>query len=60
MPHPNGYTPEMIKEILGTSYPKEVEESGNEKRKRIGREKRARGITKDFDSNGKYILPTYE
>ena len=45
----------MIKEMLGTSYPKEVEESGNEKRKRIGREKRARGITKDFDSNGKYI-----
>ena len=55
MSHPNGYTPEMIKELLGSSYPKEVKESGNDKRKRIGRERRARGITKDFDSNGKYI-----
>tara|TARA_B100001250_G_scaffold191203_1_gene164304 strand:- start:1326 stop:1508 length:183 start_codon:yes stop_codon:yes gene_type:complete len=60
MSHPNGYTPEMIKELLGSSYPKGVEESGNEKRKRLGREKRARGITKDFDSNGKYIYPAYE
>jgi len=60
MSHPNGYTPEMIKEILGTSWPQKVEESGNEKRKRLGREKRSRGITKDFDSNGKYIYPAYE
>jgi len=68
MSHPNGYTPEMIKEILGTSWPQKVEESGNEMRKRLGRERRAKGekvvyVTKhtgpNFDSNGKYIYPDY-
>ncbi len=37
--HPNGYTKEMIKEILGTSWPTLGDrETGNELRKRIGRE----------------------
>ena len=71
MSHPNGYTKEMIKEILGTSWPtKGNTESGNETRKRIGREIRegkrpkptypsaeSRAKLPNFDENGKYIYP---
>ena len=64
-----GYTKEMIKEILGTSWPAPPGESGNEMRKRKGREMRARGEKPyfptaesraklpNFDENGKYIYP---
>ena len=40
--HPNGYTKEMIKEILGTSWPTmpEDHETGNQMRRRKGREMR--------------------
>ena len=70
--HPNGYTKEMIKEILGTSWPtKGDRESGNEERKRKGREMRegkrpyptypsaeSRAAQPDkFDKDGKYIYP---
>ena len=70
MSHPNGYTIEMIKEILGTSWPEPTGESGNESRKRKGREIREGKIPKttypsaesraklpNFDENGKYIYP---
>ena len=72
MSHPNGYTKEMIKEILGTSWPTMPEdyETGNEMRKRIGREIRegkrpkptypsaeSRAKNPNFDENGKYIYP---
>ena len=69
MSHPNGYTKEMIKEILGSSWPDAPSESGNEVRKRKGREMRARGEKPhyptaedraklpNFDENGKYIYP---
>tara|TARA_B100000686_G_C16292035_1_gene714137 strand:+ start:145 stop:429 length:285 start_codon:yes stop_codon:yes gene_type:complete len=64
-----GYTKEMIKEILGTSWPDPPGESGNEMRKRKGREMRARGEKPhfptaesrsklpNFDENGKFIYP---
>ena len=64
-----GYTKEMIKEILGTSWPTMPEgyETGNETRKRIGREIRegkrpyptysAKKVGHQFDENGKYIYP---
>ena len=71
--HPNGYTKEMIKEILGTSWPTMGDtESGNEERKRKGREmregkrpypkypsKESRIADKSgrFDENGQYIYP---
>ena len=70
--HPNGYTKEMIREILGTSCPEwdPTHETGNEKRKRIGREIRegkrpkptfpsaeSRSKLPNFDENGKYIYP---
>ena len=69
--HPNGYTKEMIKEILGTSWPTLGDrETGNELRKRIGREIRegkrpkptypsaeSRAKLPNFDENGKYIYP---
>ena len=69
--HPNGYTKEMIKEILGTSWPVMGDrETGNEMRKRIGREIRegkrpkptypsaeSRAKNPNFDENGKYIYP---
>ena len=67
--HPNGYTKEMIKEILGTSWPDPPGESGNMTRRRLGNEMRAKGIKKtfptaesrsklpNFDENGKYIYP---
>tara|TARA_R100001082_G_scaffold46376_1_gene24720 strand:- start:753 stop:1046 length:294 start_codon:yes stop_codon:yes gene_type:complete len=69
MKHPNGYTKEMIRELLGTSCPEHVAESGCEERKRKGREMRERGEKKvfptaesraklpNFDENGKYIYP---
>ena len=71
MSHPNGYTKEMIKEILGTSWPTLGDrETGNELRKRIGREIRegkrpkptfpsaeSRANKPNFDENGKYIYP---
>ena len=67
MSHPNGYTKEMIKEILGTSWPDPPGESGNEYRKRMGREMRAglrpyptypaKKVGPQFDENGKYIYP---
>ena len=49
--HPNGYTKEMIREILGTSCPKwdPNHETGNQMRKRKGREMR----------EGKRPYPTY-
>ena len=70
--HPNGYTKEMIKEILGSSWPQmpEDHETGNQVRKRIGREIRegkrpkptfpsaeSRAKLPNFDENGKYIYP---
>ena len=71
MSHPNGYTKEMIKEILGTSWPTMGDrETGNEMRKRKGREMRegkrpyptypsaeSRAKLPNFDENGKYIYP---
>ena len=43
MSHPNGYTKEMVKEILGTSWPTMPEdyETGNQMRRRKGNEMRA-------------------
>ena len=51
MSHPNGYTREMVKEILGSSWPTMPEdyETGNQMRKRKGREIR----------EGKRPKPTY-
>ena len=72
MSHPNGYTKEMIKEILGTSWPTmpEDHETGNQMRRRKGNEMRAgkrpyptypsaesRAKLPNFDENGKYIYP---
>ena len=67
MSHPNGYTKEMIRELLGTSCPEHVAESGCEERKRKGREMRAglrpyptypaKKVGPQFDENGKYIYP---
>jgi len=41
--HPNGYTPEMIKELLGTAWldKDNIAESGNQTRRRKGNEMRA-------------------
>ena len=66
-----GYTKEMIKEILGTSWPTmpEDHETGNQRRRRIGNEMREKGLKTyypsaesraklpNFDENGKYIYP---
>ena len=67
MKHPNGYTKEMIRDLLGTSCPEFVAESGCEERKRKGREMRAglrpyptytaKKVGPNFDENGKYIYP---
>ena len=69
MKHHNGYTKEMIKEILGTSWPTlpENHETGNQKRRRLGKEMREGKIPypvynkkktgERFDENGKYIYP---
>ena len=69
--HPKGYTKEDIKRILGSSWPEKGDrETGNELRKRIGREIRegkrpkptypsaeSRAKLPNFDENGKYIYP---
>ena len=41
--HPNGYTKEMVKELLGSSWPQMPEgyETGNQMRRRKGNEMRA-------------------
>ena len=74
MKHPKGYTKEDIKRILGSSWPTvdPNHETGNETRKRIGRERRegkrpypkypskeSRIADKSgkFDENGQYIYP---
>ena len=73
MIHPNGYTKEMIKEMLGTAWldKDNIPESGNKTRRRLGNEMRARGEKKTFpskesriadksgrfDENGQYIYP---
>tara|TARA_B100000427_G_scaffold48933_1_gene36874 strand:- start:699 stop:995 length:297 start_codon:yes stop_codon:yes gene_type:complete len=70
MTHPNGYTKEMIKEILGSSWPEPPGESGNQIRRRKGNEMRegkrpyptypsaeSRAKLPNFDENGKYIYP---
>ena len=43
MSHPNGYTKEMVKELLGSSWPTmpEDHETGNQIRRRKGNEMRA-------------------
>ena len=67
--HPNGYTKEMIREILGTSCPEwdPNHETGNQLRRRKGQEMRAglrpyptypaKKVGPNFDENGKYIYP---
>ena len=67
--HPNGYTKEDIKRILGSSWPTmpEDHETGNQRRRRIGNEMRAglrpyptypaKKVGPNFDENGKYIYP---
>ena len=67
-----GYTKEMIKEILGSSWPTidPNHETGNQMRRRKGQEMRAgkrpyptypsaesRAKKPNFDENGKYIYP---
>tara|TARA_B100000131_G_scaffold54164_1_gene49133 strand:- start:263 stop:541 length:279 start_codon:yes stop_codon:yes gene_type:complete len=62
-----GYTKEMIKEILGTSWPDPPGETGNVMRRRKGQEMRdgkrpypvynAKKTGQNFDENGKYIYP---
>ena len=69
MSHPNGYTKEMIKEILGSSWPTmpEGHETGNQLRRRKGQEMRdgkrpypvytSKKVGPNFDDDGKYIYP---
>ena len=69
MSHPNGYSKEDIKKILGSAWLDydNMPESGNEMRKRKGREMRAglrpyptypaKKVGPNFDENGKYIYP---
>ena len=69
MSHPNGYTKEMIKEILGTAWldKDNIPETGNQIRRRKGQEMRegkrpyptypAKKVGPNFDENGKYIYP---
>ena len=69
MIHPNGYTKEDIKRILGSSWPTidPDHETGNQRRRRIGNEMRAglrpyptytsKKTGPNFDENGKYIYP---
>ena len=64
-----GYTKEMVKELLGSSWPTmpEGHETGNQRRRRIGNEMRAglrpyptypaKKVGPQFDENGKYIYP---
>ena len=75
MSHPNGYTKEMVKELLGSSWPTidPNHETGNQLRKRIGREIRegkrpkptypsaeSRSKLPNFDKDGKYIDKDYQ
>ena len=67
--HPNGYTQEMIKELLGTAWldKDNIPETGNQIRRRKGQEMRegkrpyptypAKKVGPNFDENGKYIYP---
>ena len=67
--HPNGYTKEMIKEILGTAWldKDNIPETGNQIRRRKRQEMRegkrpyptypAKKVGPNFDENGKYIYP---
>ena len=67
--HPNGYTKEMIKELLGTAWldKDNIPETGNQIRRRKGQEMRegkrpyptypAKKVGPNFDENGKYIYP---
>jgi len=59
MSHPNGYTKEDIKKLLGSAWLDydNIPESGNEMRKRKGREMRARGEKKTYPPNKKYVYP---
>ena len=74
MSHPNGYTKVMVKEILGSSWATidPNHETGNQTRKRIGREiregkrpkptypskeSRIADTSGKFDENGQYIYP---
>ena len=68
MAHPNGYSKEDIKELLGSAWLDydNLAESGNKRRRRLGEEMRARGEKKtyptkrvgpNFDEDGKYIYP---
>ena len=69
MSHPNGYTKEMVKELLGSSWPQmpEDHETGNQMRRRKGREMRegkrpyptypAKKVGPNFDENGQYVYP---
>ena len=69
MSHPNGYTREMVKEILGSSWPTmpEGHETGNQLRRRKGQEMRdgkrpypvytSKKVGPNFDDDGKYIYP---
>ena len=71
MSHPNGYTKEDVKKLLGSAWLDydNMAESGNIMRRRIGNEMRANGTKKEyptaesrsklpnFDENGKYIYP---
>ena len=67
-----GYTKEMIKEILGTSWPAPPGESGNQVRRRKGnemregkrpypkypsKESRIADTSGRFDENGQYVYP---
>ena len=62
-----GYTKEMIKEILGSSWPEPPGESGNVMRRRKGQEMRdgkrpfpvykTKKTGPNFDEDGKYIYP---
>ena len=71
MSHPNGYSKEDVKKLLGSAWldPDKIAESGNVTRRRLGEEMRAGGEKKryptaedraklpNFDENGKYIYP---
>ena len=59
MSHPNGYTKEDIKKLLGSAWLDydNIAESGNKKRRRLGEEMRARGEKKTYPTNKKYVYP---
>jgi len=72
MSHPNGYSKEDIKKLLGSAWldPDKIAESGNQIRRRKGNEMRAglrpypkyptaesRANLPNFDEDGKYIYP---